>query len=120
MFRKTVLVLAMVAATLALILAITIGGGIGTSAPRSAAPALSNAEAATPQAATGGEFTGSYMAGLPIYRLPPINVLANRRVELARIEREERDLAEARALRKAENARTSTTVHPAATTLGAQ
>jgi hypothetical protein len=123
MFRKTVLVLAAVAATLAVILALAIASGVGVvNAPRASIPAVSSAggeASAAPAREIAGEFTGSYLAGVPIYRLPPVNVVANRQVELARIEREEREaLALARAQRKAEGARTDATVHTTATTGG--
>jgi hypothetical protein len=37
-----------------------------------------------------GHFTGEFVNGAPLYRLPPITVSASRTAELARIEREER------------------------------
>jgi len=36
-----------------------------------------------------GDFTGEITADGPVYRLPPIHVVAERKAELARIEREE-------------------------------
>ena len=38
-----------------------------------------------------GDFTGEITADGPVYRLPPIHVVAERKAELARIEREEQD-----------------------------
>ena len=40
-----------------------------------------------------GDFTGEVVAEGPVYRLPAIHVVADRSVELARIEREERATA---------------------------
>ena len=37
-----------------------------------------------------GQFTGKFVNGTPVYRLPSIRVSASRTAELARIEREER------------------------------
>lgn len=36
-----------------------------------------------------GVFTGRFANGVPIYRLPPVAVVASRKAELAKIEREE-------------------------------
>ena len=46
------------------------------------------AKPATP-APIVGEFTGEYTEGSPVYRLPPVAVVVDRKSELARIEREE-------------------------------
>ena len=40
-----------------------------------------------------GDFTGEVVAEGPVYRLPTVHVVADRSVELARIEREERATA---------------------------
>ena len=40
-----------------------------------------------------GDFTGEVLPQGPVYRLPPVLVVADRAVELARIEREERAAA---------------------------
>jgi hypothetical protein len=45
-----------------------------------------------------GVFTGRFANGMPVYRFPPVIVVANRKAELAKIEREEQ-WARARALR---------------------
>lgn len=37
-----------------------------------------------------GTFTGEYVNGSPVYRLPPITVTANRKAELAKLAREDR------------------------------
>ena len=37
-----------------------------------------------------GDFTGEVAPAGPVYRLPPVHVVADRSVELARIERDER------------------------------
>ena len=42
-----------------------------------------------------GDFTGELAPAGPVYRLPSVHVVANRSVELARIEREERSAARA-------------------------
>jgi hypothetical protein len=45
---------------------------------------------ATPsQAPIVGEFTGSYVDGVPVYRLPPVTVSVSRNAELARMAQEE-------------------------------
>lgn len=43
-----------------------------------------------------GTYTGEIAAGGPVYRLPAIDVVVDRRTELARIEREERRERQAR------------------------
>ena len=50
------------------------------------------------QAPHVGVFTGKFVNGMPVYRLPPVDVIAYRKVELARMEREEQ-LARARQVR---------------------
>lgn len=52
-----------------------------------------------------GLFTGKFVNGTPVYRLPSITVLASRKVELAGIEREKR-------LTRAGQARARTTARP--------
>ena len=57
-----------------------------------------------------GSFTGEYVEGVPVYRLPSVNVAVSRTTELARIEREDRlaavaDSARAPALVAAAGAR---------------
>ena len=42
-----------------------------------------------------GDFTGELAPSGPVYRLPSVHVVADRSVELARIEREERSAARA-------------------------
>lgn len=42
-----------------------------------------------------GDFTGEFVPAGPVYRLPSLHVVADRSVELARIEREERSAARA-------------------------
>ena len=37
-----------------------------------------------------GMFTGEYENGVPVYRLPPIAITADRKTEMARIEQEDR------------------------------
>jgi hypothetical protein len=38
-------------------------------------------------------FTGRYVDGLPVYRLPPVNVIASRKTEVAKIGRDVRPSA---------------------------
>lgn len=52
-----------------------------------------------------GFFTGKFVNGTPVYRLPSITVLASRKAELAGIEREER-------LTRARQARARTAARP--------
>ena len=42
------------------------------------------------RAPVSGVFTGEIAPGGPVYRLPPVHVVADRKTELARIEREDR------------------------------
>ena len=39
--------------------------------------------------ATAGVFTGRYANGVPVYLLPPVSVVAIRKTEIAKMEREE-------------------------------
>ena len=36
-----------------------------------------------------GVFTGKFVDGMPVYQLPPVNVVGHRKVELAKLKREE-------------------------------
>jgi hypothetical protein len=62
------------------------------------AASLDCTDATTARVARAGEFTGEITPDGPVYRLPPIHVVVDRKVELARIEREEQ-LARAREVR---------------------
>jgi hypothetical protein len=44
-----------------------------------------------PETPNVGTFTGTFTNGMPIYQLPPVNVIAHRKVEAAKVEREERE-----------------------------
>ena len=44
---------------------------------------------ASSEANVVGVFTGEYLNGAPIYRFPPVNVVVSRKVERAKLEREE-------------------------------
>ena len=44
-----------------------------------------NTRSAAPSA---GTFTGAYVDGAPVYRLPPIRVTGSREIEMARVERD--------------------------------
>jgi hypothetical protein len=44
---------------------------------------------ATPRAPVAGVFTGEIAPGGPVYRLPSVSVVADRKTELAKAEREE-------------------------------
>lgn len=78
---------------------------LATALLATATPA-SAGESAAPQPATKpaapahwvGVFTGEYENGAPVYRLPPITVVANRKVELAKMAQEDK-LARARTAR---------------------
>ena|SRR5438552_6715590 len=48
-----------------------------------------------------GDFTGEYVNGTPVYRLPPVIVVASRKVERARVAREERSARAQQARAKA-------------------
>ena len=50
------------------------------------APAQGGARLAKP---TAGVFTGRYANGVPVYLLPPVSVVAIRKTEIAKMEREE-------------------------------
>ena len=52
---------------------------------KAAPPALPKASIDSP----AGIFTGEFVNGAPVYRLPPIDVVAHRHAELARMQREE-------------------------------
>jgi hypothetical protein len=58
----------------------------GVGAGATAADRTTNSSA---QGQMAGVFTGRYANGMPIYRLPPVTVVAGRKAELAKIEREE-------------------------------
>lgn len=66
--------------------ATAVAGCADTAPPRSAESA--RAAPAQPQRSTrvapAAVFTGEYVNGLPVYRLPPIDVVASRKAELAR------------------------------------
>ena len=53
------------------------------------AVALDRTDANPAHAPIMGAFTGEITADGPVYRLPPIHIVANRRNEMARIERED-------------------------------
>jgi uncharacterized protein YjiS (DUF1127 family) len=53
------------------------------------------------QAELLGDFTGEYVDGTPIYRLPPVIVVASRKVERARLAREEQSTRAQQARAKA-------------------
>jgi uncharacterized protein YjiS (DUF1127 family) len=84
-------------------------GLIATATPMRAAeptcpPPTSTAYA---QAQMAGVFTGEFVNGAPVYRLPQVIVVADRKVELAKMEREEQSI-------RAKQARTKTAAkHPA-------
>jgi hypothetical protein len=66
-------------------------GLIATATPTSAAEATYTQTTSTAyaQAQMAGVFTGQFVNGVPVYRLPPVFVVAIRKVELAKMEREE-------------------------------
>jgi hypothetical protein len=68
---------------------------------------LQPASNASVKAPVAGVFTGEYVNGTPVYRLPPVIVVANREVERARLEREKQ-------LTRAEQARAKAAARPPA------
>jgi hypothetical protein len=44
-----------------------------------------------PETPNVGTFTGIFANGMPVYQLPPVSVIAHRKVEAAKMEREERE-----------------------------
>jgi uncharacterized protein YjiS (DUF1127 family) len=76
-----------------LIAAVTLGAGAEAVDSRtSRAPA---------QAQPIGDFTGEYVSGIPVYRLPPVVVVASRKVERVKPEREEQSTRAQQARAKA-------------------
>ena len=67
---------------------------------------LQPASNASVKAPAAGLFTGEYVNGTPVYRLPPVIVVANRAVERGRLEREK--------LTRAEQARAKAAARPPA------
>lgn len=66
-------------------------GLIATAMPSWAAEAICPPPASTTYAQTQkvGVFTGRFVDGEPVYRLPAMAIVANRKEELAKMEREE-------------------------------
>jgi hypothetical protein len=83
-----------------------VAGLIATAMPTWAAEATCPPPASTTyaQAQTVGVFTGRFVDGAPVYRLPAMVVVANRQAELAKMEREEQ-LTRARQARAKASAR---------------
>lgn len=77
--------MARAAAPILAIVAVTVAAPVAA-AGATAAPAVNGAPHARQDV---GVFTGTFVNGMPLYRLPPITVVAHRNEELARIEREE-------------------------------
>lgn len=71
----------------ALLAAVVIAFAMHAMGAESAAP---KTRTATVQEPMVGQFTGKFVNGTPVYRLPSIRVSASRTAELARVEREER------------------------------
>jgi hypothetical protein len=67
----------------ALVAALVAGAAVGNLASRMPAE---NSSGCTP---TAGVFTGRYANGVPVYLLPPVSVVAIRKTEIAKMEREE-------------------------------
>ena len=63
--------------------------------------AFDRADPTAVRAPAAGGFTGEIAPGGPVYRLPPVHVVADRPTELTRIEREERLLRSHEARAKA-------------------
>jgi hypothetical protein len=77
---------------------------LGAAAEAADLQPASNASVKAPVAAV---FTGEYVNGTPVYRLPPVIVVANREVERARLEREKQ-------LTRAEQTRAKAAARPPA------
>ena len=73
--------------TLAVALVVAVVSAVVAEAARPPAPAVSAAVArpARGDAPAVGVFTGEYENGVPVYRLPPVTVVASRKAELAAI-----------------------------------
>jgi len=61
---------------------------IATVALGAAGVAIGSPPTSKTQAQMVGVFTGEYVNGAPVYRLPPVTVVASRKVERAKLERE--------------------------------
>ena len=85
----------LVAVAVAAAIVFVLVGGLATMATpidtlsRPSAPAAATAMLPM-QAPIVATFTGTYVDGVPVYRLPPVTVTVSRKAELARIEGEER------------------------------
>jgi hypothetical protein len=86
MARAASSILVIVSVTFALSLAAGGAAAAPVAGDAAAAPAAHGAPHAKQDI---GVFTGTFVNGMPLYRLPPINVVAHRSVELARIAQEE-------------------------------
>src|SRR6476619_5199843 len=91
MFRKTILVLGAISAAVAIAMLVAVGNpfkalvsGGRVDTARSAARMV-----VAPPTPAAGEFTGEYVDGVPVYRLPTIAVSTTRSEAIARIERED-------------------------------
>ena len=73
--------------TMILLAALLIAGPAPVSACENAVPTL--VPSAPPEARSTAVFTGEFVNGVPVYRLPSINVVAHRSAEVAKAKRED-------------------------------
>ena len=73
--------------SMSLLAAVLIATAVRTSAGEAAAPQRTSP--VSTQQRVIGVFSGEFVNGVPVYRLPPVVVVAGRKAELARMEREE-------------------------------
>ena len=90
MFRKTILVLGAISAAIALAMLVAVGNPFKTLVSGGRADTARSAArmVVAPPTSVVGEFTGAYVDGVPVYRLPPIAVSTTRSEAIARIDRE--------------------------------
>ena len=72
---------------IALLTAMMVAGPASVSACDKAVPML--VASASPESRGTGVFTGEFVNGVPVYRLPSINVVAHRPAEVAKAKRED-------------------------------
>lgn len=78
--------------TVELFAAVLVAALIATATPASAGESAATQPAAKPSAPVQwvAVFTGEYVNGVPVYRLPTVSVSANRKVELAKMAQEDK------------------------------
>jgi hypothetical protein len=81
-----------------LVVALIATAALGTVAEAAASPPTSRAPV---QAQLIADFTGEYVNGSPVYRLPPVIVVGSRKVERVKLQREEQSTRAPQARSKA-------------------